>query len=59
MGSTEGNKVSIKDIAGMDPNFINGKVFELSLNKLAPEEKGAEFNYAHIKVNKIKKSKDS
>lgn len=57
--SFDQEKLSINDIAALDPNLINGKVFELNLNKLEHDQKGAEFTYAHIKVNKIKKSKDS
>lgn len=57
--SFDQEKLSINDIAALDPNLINGKVFELNLNKLEQDQKGAEFTYAHIKVNKIKKSTDS
>ena len=49
-------KFSINDIIAMNPDKIEGKIFELSLNKQKYGNEGAKFTYAHIKVSKIDKS---
>lgn len=52
--------LSINDLIGLEPDVVNNQVFELRLNKLQEDSKGgSKCTYAHIIINKIKKSKDS